>query len=99
MKDIQQLTITTSSGRPLRPLVEDALRRELAILEAGRRRTQQRLQDFETHYGLPTEVFLGRIQDGSLDETIETIEWIGEHKLLERLSDKIILLQEIHLAD
>lgn len=95
----QQLILTSLSGRPLRPLVENALRRELAILEAGVRQTQKRLKYFETQYGFSTEVFLKRLQEGTMNESLETIEWVGEQRMLERLFDKISLIREIHLAD
>lgn len=43
-----ELTLISSRKRPLKPLVEAALNNELRLLEAGIRRTQQRLKELRT---------------------------------------------------
>jgi hypothetical protein len=55
-----ELTLVSSSQRPLQPLIEGALQNELHLLEAGIRRSEQRLQEFEGHYGLSTADFFQR---------------------------------------
>ncbi|NUM77259.1 hypothetical protein HUU40_23120 [candidate division KSB1 bacterium] len=84
---------------PLRPLVEAALQNELRLLQAGLKRTQQRLLEFETRYGMPTHEFLRRYENNLLEENLELAEWIGEHRLFERLNEKVVTLQEVKLAD
>ena len=81
----QTLTLTSSSPQALRPLIEAAIHTELRVLQAGIRRSQQRIADFETQYGMTTEEFLPRYRNDEIPETLETIEWVGESKLLERL--------------
>ncbi len=94
-----ELTLISPHRRQLKPLVEAALRTELRLLEVGIRRTQQRLQEFEARYGLPSAEFIRRYERDELEETLEFAEWIGEYRLLQRLREKANTLQEIRFAD
>ena len=93
------LTLTSPRQRPLRPLVEAAIQNELRLLQAGIRRTEQRLQAFEDMYDFSTEEFLRRYRNDELPETLDYAEWVGEHRLLKRLNDKANTLQDIHFAN
>jgi phage shock protein A len=94
-----ELVLTSSKNRSLRPLVEAALRNELRILQAGIRRTEQRLESFEERYDLPSAVFIQRYENDELQETLDFAEWIGEYRLLERLREKADTLESVHIAD
>lgn len=94
-----ELTLISPRRRLLRPLVEAALQNELRLLEAGIRRTQQRLGTFETQYDLSTAEFLQRYENDELQETLDFAEWVGEYRLLERLRDKAATLREIQFAN
>ena len=94
-----ELILVSPRQRLLRPLVEAALQNELRLLEAGIRRTQQRLSAFETRYGLSTAEFLQRYEDDELQETLDLAEWVGEHRMLERLQSKATTLREIQFAN
>jgi len=103
-----ELTLISPRKRQLKPLVEAALHsvlviqdkcNELRLLEAGIRRTEQKLQGFETRYGLPSAEFVRRYEQDRLEETLEFAEWIGEYRLLQRLREKANTLQEIRFAN
>ena len=94
-----ELTLISPSQRPLQPLVEGALRNELRLLEAGIRRSAQRLQEFEARHGLSTTDFLQRYEENALEETLEFAEWIGEFRLRERLLEKADAMRAIRFAD
>lgn len=94
-----ELTLVSPSQRPLQPLVEGALQNELRLLEAGLRRTEQRLQEFEAHYGLSTADFVQHYENDVLEETLEFAEWIGEYRLRARLLEKADALRAIRFAD
>ncbi len=83
-----ELILRSPRGRSLKPLVEAALQNEHRILQAGIRRSQQRLQELEVRYGLSTDEFLQRYENNQIEETLEFSEWIGEHRMLERLKEK-----------
>ena len=93
------LTLTSSGRRPLQPLVESAIHNELRILQAGIRRTEQRLRTFEERFGFSSQEFLCRYQSDELPETLDFAEWVGEYRLLERLREKAETLQEIRIAN
>jgi hypothetical protein len=71
----------------------------LRLLEAGMRRSEQRLQEFEGHYGLSTADFIQRYENDELEETLEFAEWIGEYRLKERLLEKADILRAIRFAN
>jgi hypothetical protein len=93
------LTLTSTHRRPLRPLVEAAIQNELRLLQAGIRRTEERLHAFEAEYDLSTQEFLRRYENDELSEMLTFAEWIGEYRLLTRLREKAETLQEIRFAD
>jgi hypothetical protein len=93
------LKLTSSNNRPLRPLIEAAIQNEVRLLQAEIQRTEARLQAFEAEYDLSTEEFLLRYERDDLVETLAFAEWIGEHRMLERLHEKAETLQEIRFAD
>ena len=94
-----ELTLVSTHQRPLKPLVEAALANELRLLQAGVQRTEQRLSEFETKYQLSTLEFIDRYEADEFEETLELAEWIGEYRLLERLREKIDILQGIQFAN
>jgi hypothetical protein len=61
-----ELTLVSPSQHPLQPLVEGALQNELRLLEAGMRRSEQRLQELEIRYGLSTADLIQRYENGWL---------------------------------
>lgn len=93
-----ELTLISTRQRPLKSLVEAALANELRLLEAGIRRTEQRLYEFEAKYQISTSEFARRFEDDEFEESLELAEWIGEYRLLERLRDKADTLREIKFA-
>jgi len=94
-----ELVLISPHQRQLKPLVEAALHNELRLLEAGIHRGEQKLQEFETRYGLPSAEFIRRYEQDKLEETLEFAEWVGEVRLLERLKEKADILREIRFAN
>lgn len=80
-----ELTLRSPRQHSLKPLVQGALQNELRLLQAGIQRSQQELQEFEVRYGFATDEFLRRYENNQIEETLELAEWIGEHRMLERL--------------
>jgi len=94
-----EVTLVSKDDYPLRPLIETALSNELRLLEAGIRQTEQRLREFEHKYGYSTEEFIRAYENDEIEETIELAEWIGEHRLLERLRKKANALRGVRFAN
>jgi hypothetical protein len=96
---MNQITLVSPQERPLQPIIEAALHNELRLLEAGLHRTDVRIRDFETRYGMSTAEFLRKHQNDEIEETLELIEWVGEVRMRERLQEKIKMLREIRFAN
>jgi hypothetical protein len=93
------LRLVSTRKRQLKPLVEGALANELRLMQAGLRRTEQRLLEFEEKYHLKTEDLISRYEKDEMEETIDFDEWIGEFRLLARLREKVDTLRGIRFAN
>lgn len=96
---MSQLTLVSTSQRPLKPLVEGALSNELRSLEAAIRITECHIGEFETKYRMSTAEFIRRFENDEIAESPDLDDWIGEHRLLERLREKAQALKEIAFAN
>ena len=93
------LRLVSTRKRQVKPLVEAAIANELRLVEAGIRRTEQRLLEFEEKYHLGTQEFISRYENDELEETMDFGEWIGELRLLARLREKADTLKDIRFAN
>ena len=93
------LRLVSTRNHQLKPLVEAALANELRLIEAGIRRTEQRLQEFEQKYRVGTQDFIARYENDEMEETLDFDEWIGEFRLLARLREKADTLKDIRFAN
>lgn len=93
---MSELTLIADEKYQVKPLVEAALEHELGLLEVGIRQTEQHLRKFEEKYQKPTSDFIAEYEQ---DRFEETLEWIGEYRLLARLHEKMKALRSIHFAN
>ena len=89
----------TNADFSLRSFVDSLLDSEIQSLEDGLRRTQERIRDFESQYGFSTKEFLDRYRQNRIDETLETIEWVGESRMEQHLLKKLHNLRGIRVVD
>ncbi len=94
-----QLTLTSSQSYFLRPVIESAIENEIRVFEVAIRKTQWRLHQFESQYGLSTPEFLEQYRIGDITETLEIDEWIGESRMLDHLQGKLDTLRSLEIAD
>ena len=78
-------------------LTENADARVL-LLEAGMRQTQRRLRDFEAQFSMATADFVHRYAADELEETLDTIEWLGEYRMAQTIQEKLDTLKGIRFA-
>ncbi|MCB0160105.1 MAG: hypothetical protein KDD83_18360 [Caldilineaceae bacterium] len=93
-----EVTLISPSDRPLQPLIEAALMNEVRLLEAGMRQTQRRLRDFEAQFSMATADFVRRYAADELEETLDTIEWLGEYRMAQTIQEKLDTLKGIRFA-
>lgn len=85
---INQVTLTSSRQRPLKPLIEAALDNEMRLLQIAIQRTERHLEEFEVAYGMASDEFVRRFENDDLPETLDFVDWIGEYRLLSRFAIK-----------
>jgi len=87
-----QVMVTTESPSVLRPLLRTAIQNEAKSLTHGIKRTRERLTAFEKQFGMTSEEFERRYGAAEIDESLESIEWLGEIKMLSVLSEQKLAL-------
>lgn len=93
------LKVISEGPHDLKTVVSGALEKEAKLLEAGIRKTEKRLRDFEEKYQQKTEDFLVDYEEDRLDDTMDFMEWVGEHRMLERLREKMKALRSIRFEN
>jgi hypothetical protein len=93
------LKVSSPIDIDIRPLLEGALENELRILETGIRRTQKNLYQFEIKYKMDTQNFISSYENDEFEETMDTADWIGEYRMLERLNEKADTLKSLKIEN
>jgi len=96
---MSELRLISEHERQLKPLVEAALKNEIRLLEAGIKRTKENMHKFEKKFHLSTLEFIVRYENDEMEETMDYAEWIGEHRMLERLLEKAETLRGIRFVN
>ena len=94
-----QVMVTTESPSVLRPLLRTAIQNEAKSLTHGIRRTRERLIAFEEQFGMTSEEFERRYTAAEIDESLASIEWLGEIKMLRLLSEQKLALDGARSSD
>jgi len=93
------LTIVTNTQYQIKPLLESAIENELKLLEAGLRKTNERLKVFENRYKLQTSEFITKYENDEIKESVDFEDWVGESRLISRLNEKISALRGIRFEN
>ncbi|RKZ41459.1 MAG: hypothetical protein DRQ49_05020 [Gammaproteobacteria bacterium] len=96
---MNELILVSESRRKIKPIIEAALKNEMQLIRAGVQKTEQNLKGFEEKYHKNTEKFLSEYEEDKLEETVDFIEWIGEFRMLERLTDKLETMKSIRFEN
>lgn len=91
---LQEIVIKSNAEEPIKPLVESAIRNQLKSLQHGIKRTKERIADFEEKAGMSSADFEKKLSDGSVQETLETIDWNMELAALRLLEAQYQSLSE-----
>ena len=94
---LQEIVIKANSEESIRPLVEVAIRNQLKALQHGITRTKERIAEFEKRMGMSSHEFEKEIQGGTLEETMETIDWNMELAALRLLENQYQSLAEARI--
>ncbi len=91
---LQEIVIKSNAQESIKPLVELAIHNQLKSLQHGINRTREHIADFEKKAGMTSAEFEKKLGDGSLEETLETIDWNMELAALRLLESQYQSLSE-----
>ena len=91
---LQEIVIKTNAEESIKPLVETAIRNQLKALQHGIVRTKERIAEFEKHAAMPSAEFEEKLQAGTIEETVETIDWNMELAALRLMESQFQSLSE-----
>lgn len=94
-----ELKIKSKDPESLRRIIESALSERLHSVQAGIKKTKERLLSYETQYQLSTEEFITRFNNDELPHSLDFDEWIGESRMLEHLQQTKESIEEINFVD
>lgn len=94
-----ELKLRSKDADSLRRIIQSALSERLHSVTAGIKRTEERLQEFETKYQLSTQEFITRFNNDELSHSFDFDEWIGESRMLTHLQQTKESIEEIHFVD
>ena len=94
----QQVTVTSDAAVDMRPLVEAAIGRQLALIGLGITRTQSRIAKLEARAGVTSSEFERRLPSGDMAESLDLLELEGEIRTLKILETQEVALREARIG-
>jgi len=94
-----ELKLSSKYPDSLKRIIQSALSERLHSIEAGIKRTEERLREFETKYQLPTEDFIIRFNNDELRHSFDFDEWIGESRMLAHLRETKEAIEEVEFVN
>ena len=94
-----ELKLRSKDPDSLRRIIQSALSERLQTVTAGIKKTEERLQAFETKYQLSTEEFITRFNNDEFSHSFDFDEWIGESRMLIHLQQTKKSIEEIDFVN
>ena len=94
-----ELKLRSKDPDSLRRIIKSALSERLQSVQAGIKKTEERLLEFETKYQLSTPEFITRFNNNELYHSFDFDEWIGESRMLAHLQQTKASIEEIYFVD
>ena len=87
-------------AQQLLPLVRAAVNSEIDRLELALKLARERLLPFERKYGVSSKRFIEEMTAEDLQGgDDEYVQWAGEYRLMQRLEERLVRLQEVENSD
>ncbi|MGB3513002.1 MAG: hypothetical protein WBA93_28070 [Microcoleaceae cyanobacterium] len=94
-----ELKLRSKDPDSLKRIIQTALSERSESVKAGIKKTEERLQEFETKYQLSTDKFIARCNNDELSHSFDFDEWIGESRMLTHLLQTKESIEEIYFVD
>ncbi|MEM3056618.1 MAG: hypothetical protein QW639_05255 [Candidatus Bathyarchaeia archaeon] len=95
MARVDVVGVTKYPKEHVREAVERAVMARLREVEISIERLERSLRDFETRYGMTTEIFYKKYLSGEIKEKMDFMEWRACKEILDDLLEEKALLEEI----
>ena len=66
-------------------LLKSAVESELKVIKFGIAKTKRKLEDLENKFGMKSDDFYKKFNEGIMGDDLEHIRWAGEYETLDRL--------------
>ncbi len=95
---MSRIVLESDTGENLRYLIKLAIENEIKIIRHGLDRTRKKLKEFEDKYGMKSEEFYKRYNNGEMGDDMDYIKWAGEYETLQQLEKDYNELKGIELC-
>ena len=93
-----QLQIKPKSAANLTILIKSALENQMMLIDFGIAKTERKLKDLESEFGMSSRTFYEKFNQGKLGDDFEYLRWAGEYETLQRLKRDYDALRDIELC-
>ena len=80
-----RIIIEPHNADNVKSLVKSAVENELKIIGFGIAKTEKRLKELEKKYGMDSENFYKKFNEGIMGDDLDYIRWAGEYETLQKL--------------
>ena len=80
-----RIIIEPHNADNVKSLVKSAVENELKIIGFGIAKTEKRLKELEKKYGMDSENFYKKFNEGKMGDDLDYIRWAGEYETLQKL--------------
>ena len=84
---------TPSQSQVWNSALDKLMSLELKQLEEQYKRLEKELRDFEERYGMPSEEFYAKFEQGKLGDEMDFIEWSATFEMVQNLRKKMAILK------
>ena len=80
-----RIIIEPQTANNVKNLVKSAVENELKVIGFGIAKTKRKLEELEKKFGMESEDFYKKFNEGKMGDDLEHIRWAGEYETLQQL--------------
>ena len=80
-----RVIIESGATSNLKSLVKSAVENELKVIRFGISKTKRKLEELEERFGMKSNDFYKKYNEGKMGDDLEHIRWAGGYETLDRL--------------
>lgn len=96
---MNQLTLKSAHNYPIANLVGPLLEQEARRVKRGIEITRKNIGEFEAKFGTESSEFMRKYENDDWEESLDSLEWLGELRMLEHLTSTLSVLEDISIEN